>query len=181
MGYQITFTPSEEKMQSYKPWNEQCSESLVQDLKYELLSYCMLKFDEPVLKLRDTIKIRLNLISNYLEQEAKANAYDRWSKDKDHHLWYCGWEFSKPCDLDKESIINDTLSKLSILTNLVETPNYFSDRENFYKKYEEIQEILDDFEDLMYTIAIHHIIEDLEEFKLKDDDDDEDENSEISD
>ena len=131
----------------------------------------MLKFDESVLKLRDAIKRHLLLISNYVEQEAKYNAYERWSEDEDHHLWYCGWEYSRPCDLNKESIINDTLSKLSILTNLVKTPDYFSARKEFYTKYDEIQEILGDFEDVMLTISIHNIIEDLEEFKLKDDED----------
>lgn len=169
MGYQITFVPTEEKMKSYKPWNEERpKDSTVNTIKYELISFCMKKHDDSVSNIVKQLGFYLRYLTSAIETEEKTNAYFRWKDDENHELWYCGWEFSHESRFDKDTVIQDTLEKLLILADIVETPSYFDQHENFYTKLHDVEEDIEGFIELMQEIAIHNIINDMEEFKVKD-------------
>jgi hypothetical protein len=172
MGYQITFVPTAEKMESYKPYNDSRPESYLTTYKYELMSYCMKKHNDSVFAITKYLKNTLSFIASAIEKEEQYDAYERWKNDPDHELWYTGWEFSHESYFEKEEIINRNVKDLLILTDLVETPDYFKDIDNFYKKLEDVMEVIDGFVDIMQDIAIHGIIEDMREFELKDNEDD---------
>ena len=170
MSYQVTFAPTAEKMEQYKPYNEKRSESNVDNYKYELISFCMKNKDSSTYQTLKHIKFMLECMYRAIEQDEKENAYFRWKEDEKHQLWYCGWEFAHDASIDKEELIDDTVEKLFILADLVETPNYFEAHDNFFTKYRDIVEDIDGFIESISEIAIHSIINELDEFKLKDDD-----------
>lgn len=171
MGYQITFLPTEEKMQEYKPYNE-LSKVELEPTKYEIMSYCMKKHDDSVFSKVKYLKNTLTFLANQVEQYEKQNAYYRWKSDENHWLWYCGWEFARECSFDKDDMIERHVKDLLVLSDIVETPDYFENSEKFYRKLEEVDENIDGFVEIMSDYYIHEIIKDLDEFKLNDDDED---------
>ena len=145
MGYQVTFAPTEEKMEQYKPYNEKRSESNVDNYKYELISFCMNNTDQSTYQVIKHIRFMLECMYRAVEQDEKERAYFRWKEDEEHHLWYCGWEFAHDTSINKEELINDTVESLFILTNLVKTPDYFEAHDKFFTKYRDIVEDIDGF------------------------------------
>ena len=170
MGYQITFLPTEEKMNTYKPWNDRAVnyEEVIKNTKRELISYCLKDHtDEDTRKIATNIGFQLRMLISSIELNEKFIAYKRWKEDDEHELWYCGWQFSHPCEFDKDSILERTIDELTILADVVKTPDYFEDIEKFDRKRTEIIEQLDDFAETMSDAAIYDIIEDLKEFEKK--------------
>lgn len=170
MGYQITFLPTEEKMNTYKPWNDRAVnyEEAIKNTKRELISYCLKDHaDEDTRKIATNIGFQLRMLISSIELNEKFVAYKRWKEDDEHELWYCGWQFSHPCEFDKDSILERTIDELTILADVVKTPDYFEDIEKFDRKRTEIIEQLDDFAETMSDAAIYDIIEDLREFEEK--------------
>lgn len=170
MGYQITFLPTEEKMNTYKPWNDRVVnyEEAIKNTKRELISYCLKDHeDEDTMKIATNIGFQLRMLISNIELNEKFIAYKRWSEDDEHELWYCGWQFSHPCEIDKDSILENTIDELTILADVVKTPDYFDDIDKFDRKRIAIAEQLDDFAETMSDIAIYSIIEDLREFEEK--------------
>jgi hypothetical protein len=176
MGFQITFVPPEEKMVTYKPWNENMVnyKEAIKNTKRELISYCLKNHDnDDTRKIATTIGFNLRMLISSIELDEKFSAYKRWKEDADHELWYCGWQFSHECEIDKEGIIEQTIDELTILADVVKTPDYFEDIDKFTRKREDIIEHLDDFECTMSDIAIYGIIDELREFEKKYDDEEE--------
>lgn len=177
MGYQVTFVPTEEAMSKYKPWKEEKhnpEDSLVNIIKFEIISYCMNTAEEMPSKVVKQIAYLLRYLKGAVETEEKNDAYFRWKEDKDHQLWYCGWKFYHESHIDAESIMKDYIEKLFILTQLVKTPDYFSEHENFFTKYNDLLRDIDEFVELIQDIVIHDIINELDEFKVKDEKDEQD-------
>ena len=113
----------------------------------------------------------LNCIYLSIEQDEKQYAYTRWKEDEKHELYYCGWEYSRPSDYEKEDIVEQYIDQLLVFADMVATPNFFENEENFYHKYKKVEELVDGFEELAQGILIHNIINDLEEFKVNDEND----------
>lgn len=173
MGYQITFTPTEEAMAKYKPRQEKrpdSNDSLVDIVKYEIISYCMNNKEETPSKIIKQIGFLLRWLKNAIEEEEKSFAYFRWKDDEKHELWYCGWEYSRESRFNIDDTIRNYTEKLFIFANLVKTPDYFSEHENFFTKYNDLVEDIDGFCELIRDIVIHNIIDELDEFKVKSDD-----------
>lgn len=171
MGYQITFIPTVEAMQKYKPVsNFQQDGSTIEEFKYELIHYVMKNGEKGgVPQQYKQIDLLLRCIVNSVDDHEKHLAYKRWSEDKDHQLWYCGWEFSKPSQLDREDTISLYIERLIVLSDLVTTPDYFEENGKFFKKLEEVRGTVSDFIESTEEISIHTIIDDLDEFKVKSD------------
>lgn len=175
MGFQITFVPSEEKMTVYKPWNENTVNygEAIKNSKREIISYCLKNHDnDDTRKIATNIGFNLRMLISSIELDEKYSAYKRWKEDADHELWYCGWQFSHECEIDKEGILEQTIDELTILADVVKTPDYFEDIDKFTRKREEIIEQLDDFEYTMRDLVVYGIIDDLREFEKKYDDED---------
>lgn len=173
MGYQITFTPSEEKMNTYKPWRDDVDYGkMIKNTKREILSFCLKdNSDKSTTKIAENIGFQLRMIASEVEQDEKYIAYKRWKSDENHELWYCGWEFSHGCRFEKDEVIENTIDRLTILADVVKTADYFDEGEKFSQKWTEISEEVDGFVEMMSEYFIHQIIEDLREFEVKYDDD----------
>ena len=173
MGYQITFIPTEEAMQKYKPASKfQQDDANIEGFNFDLVHYVMKHGEkDSVLQQSKQIDLLLRCIANSVDDYERHLAYKRWLENKDHQLWYCGWEFSKPSQFDKEDTISSYKKRLITLSDLVTTPDYFEEGEKFFKKLEEVREIVCDFIESMEDISIHKIIDDLNEFKINDTED----------
>ena len=171
MSYQITFIPSEEKMETYKPYNNRPIDSLdssVNYFKYELLHYCMTT-EETSSNIIKHIVYLLKCLITAIEQEEKTNLYFRWKNNEKHEVWFCGWEFSRECTHDIDEILENCTENLMILASMVKTPNYFTEHDNFNIKYNDIKEDVEGFIELVQECVIHKFINDLKEFEVKGD------------
>jgi len=166
MGYEISFKPTEEAMAKLKPWGDSYQSSTKKQ-RIELIAYCMRKSDEPTIKIYDNINFYLRFLKESVRTDERAFAYKRWKENEEKEIWYCGWEFSRPSSVDIDEVIEFTTQELTILTAVVETPDYFENNDKFYEKYREVIKRIDDFIDTMEEVTIHEIIEELDEFKEK--------------
>lgn len=160
MGYQITLKPTEEKMQEYKPWNEEKSPDYTNLYKQTLIHYCM-KNDEEFGKKYQSVLMNLRILLNVVKSQVKQEAYYQYKEDGS--VWFCGRQYSIDQHIDEEEEIVRVLNNLLILANLVDTPNYFTNKDDFNKKFEEIEEEVIEFEETAREIAIHEIINDLKD------------------
>jgi len=177
MGYQITFKPSQEKMDAYKPWkeesyNEEERNTLLETVKRELIHYCLKPTEDSVYLISKNIKQKLNGIMFFLKEQVKYDTYFRWKESDDKTVNFCGWEFSRDSDFSEEEIVKNAIENLSMLCDVVTTPDYFDKNEKFYTKWNHIKEEVDNFVDIYYDILEHNICDDLREFELGYDDDD---------
>ncbi len=168
MGYQITFLPSEEKMNEYKPWDvNKPHVSQIANTKRNILSYCM-KSHNNTYQIASEIEFNIKLLANQIKEEEKRNAYFRWKENEKGELWYCGWQFATDATIDEDDAIKNTVDQLFMFADIIETPNYFEETDHFFKKYQDIEESIDDFVEVIENIAIHDIINDLKEYEEKD-------------
>ena len=180
MGYQVTFKPSAEKMEEYKPWTNKFGtntyQSQTKKTRAELIAYCMKRHDDKTFtKIYDDISFYLRMLKESERTDTRIDAYNRWNDDENKELWYCGWQFSRPCEFDIDDVVDNAIEDLVMFTDIIQTPDYFENSEKFYDKYNEIVQKVDGFIELINEITIHEIIEDLDEFKCKYDDNDENE------
>lgn len=177
MGYQVTFTPTEEKMEEYKkkPTFGSYYKS-IDGYKKEIFSYCMKPTEDAPAVIQSKLNALLTYLNQLIKEDERQNAYDRWESDENHELWYCGWQFAKDSSITEEELINNTIDNLFLFVDIVKTPDYFDEHEKFYDKLNDVNNEIDGFIECAQEIIIHEIIDDLEPFKVKDDDDNEEAN-----
>ena len=176
MGYEIHFFPPEKKMEEYKPWgfdkpSYESAEKRVESARLQLLTYCLKNHQEDgCYKIERQIQFLLSLLNAAIEQEEKEIAYKRWLNDEEHDLWYCGWEFAHGGRHDLEDLMKPAVEDLLVLTDVVETPDYFKDHDGFYEKYKDVESRIADYIEMVCEYHVHKIIEDLDEYKKTYDD-----------
>ena len=167
MGYQIVFVPPEEKMKDYETFIKSNFSELLQNQVIELIHYCMKEHTDYVYIIINQIKTILKSIKIIVFNSEKKSAYERWKEDENHELWYSGWEFSKPSVFELDKLINDTSETLLMYTDIIKTADWYSEEENFYKKWNAIKSEINGFIEIITELAIHEIIDDLKEFEKK--------------
>lgn len=170
MGYEISFKPTEEAMKKYKPWTKkgEKEESFLKYYKRELLSYCLKSHTTlNTITITKDIENMVNSIVWTVDNDTMHDAYERWENDENNELWYCGWQFSRPCQFDKDKVIQNNVDELTILADVVPTADFFENEEKFYDKVNRINEIIDGLAEILIEIKIHQIIEELREFEVK--------------
>lgn len=173
MGYQVTYMPSKEKMEEYKQPKDYCSWVNVTNIKNEILSHCMKDNDKTAYECSLFLKINLGSFYDILVINEKKHLYDRWLNNEEGEVWFCGWELLHELPFDRDSLIENYIDKLFVLDNIVDTPSYFTDTDEFYKKLNDVKRILDEFESDAYDTIQREIMEDLREFEVNKKEDDE--------
>ena len=184
MGYQITFAPTEEKMKELKkktPTYTMPNDGYSDELSKELMAYCMKPRNEMTATVVRQIKTLLSLWYTTIKEDTRNDAYERYTSDKNHHLWYCGWEFARDSNWEKEDMLKTYADDFFVLAYLVDTPDFFEAEEKFYDKLSRVRENIDGFKDAVETQVIHEIIAELKPFELKDEDEDESKDEGITD
>lgn len=170
MGYQATFTPTEEAMEKYKPNAFDKTDEYIENSYNDLLIYCLQDHTNDSTKdCNFYIKLNLETLSNYIKRKEQNSAYLRWKEDKDHQLWYCGWDKRENySSYDKEDSTKYTLENLLLFCKVVQTEGYYVENTHFFDKLNSIKDSLDYFIEAIEDIEIHKIMEELDEFRKRD-------------
>lgn len=169
MGYEIDFKPTKEfveeklkKLVQYKSKNNE-----LPYIKTDILIYCLGAADD-TRRVMNHISFNLRYMYELVRYDEIQYAINRF--EENGTIWYCGWEYSKDeCDWDLNELVERNTKTLTLLKQVVETPDYFDKCERFYDKMNEIDEHLDGFEEICRDIAIYEIMNMMREFQEKDD------------
>lgn len=175
MSYEITFKPTEEAMKKYKPWTKdgEKRESFLKYYKRELLSYCLKPHTTlNTITITKDIENIVNSIAWTVDNDTMYDAYERWKNDENNELYYCGWKFSRPCQFDKDKVIENNVDELTLFADVIPTTDFFENEEKFYDKVNRINNIIDELVEILTEIKIHQIIEELRDFEVKYDEND---------
>jgi len=174
MGYEKSFTPTEEAVDKLKQNVSKLYDSY-DSFKIELKTYCML--DHSTEKISDVLfKIKYYLTG--LKYDVRSECYRiSVEQHKEYgYVWFCGWEHSHLApESDYDEVLDYVLEKLVFLTCVVKTPDWFDDSEKFYEKLNEIDSIIDYFCDEVTTIIDYEIMDMLKDYEDKEEEDTEDE------
>lgn len=161
MSYYKTFVPPKEAMEKYK----------TSDINFNFKNLAQI---QTILHCMKTQKedMTTNIYNAYAELQRDLKMIDNSIRDevyrvvtaqykKEGKVWFCGWEYSHENYIDKDEKFNYALNELLVLKTIVPEYDYFDDYEKFQKKRHEIQQIIDDFADDLWTCWSHEIIDDL--------------------
>lgn len=178
MSYYLNLHPTKEAIDKLKnsTWiNKEAALSMQNESKRSILLTCLSDNDiNNHHKIGSFLTMSLKSITNTLKAEAIHNAIGRYNEEKGE-LWYCGWQYSQweenfNTEEGIEKYIQDTVEHLLILAIIVKTPDYFENSERFYDKWNEINEKIDGFIEVIYEQMNYWIINELKEFIEKDED-----------
>lgn len=168
MSYEVTYVPSEEKMKSYE--YQGCEPKKYAQMHREivlgLISTCLKNPDpqtNPIEKLVSKISNAIEQLVFLAKLYEYGFAYREWKKEKE--ITYFRDEFDVETEEELEDEKTRTIKRLYIIASVVDTPNFFDDRDNFEELVREIEEVIEMFEEDVQGYYMHEIQEDLKEFK----------------
>ena len=168
MSYEVTYVPTEEKMKSYE--YQGCEPKKYAQMHREvmlgLISTCLRAVDpqtNPIEKLVSKISNTIEQLVFLTKLQEYGFAYREWEKEKE--ISYLQDEFDVETEEELEEVKTRTIKDLYIIASVVDTPDYFEDRDHFEELVREIEEIVEMFEEDVQGYYIHEIQEDLKEFK----------------
>ena len=133
--------------------------------KLEIYSYCMKKHTEDDRKVIHNLSFKVRLYIRGLKSQYSKEICDEVKENGE--ISFYGWGFSRECDFDLDRLIDSAIENLTLLTlSVVDNFDYFSERENFYEKYNAIKSELD-LEEEIYDIVAHDFIEQHREYDTK--------------
>ena len=146
MGYQITYTLKEEELSSeFKPFykNKNINElnNQIEAIKLELKLEALLSTSETLAKTIDSIQYKVRQYIFLLEDLAKHYIYDAIKTEG--FVYFCGWQYSQDPEYEKNTIIKNITENICIQKLVVPTKDYFDNDEEFSRKCNEIDCILD--------------------------------------
>lgn len=172
MGHYLNLKPTKEAIEELKKstWmNEDSIQSMLNESRHQILVLCLLNNTlEDIHKVERSLKFYLEAIKNVLNGDAVLSAVNRYNEEKGE-LYYCGleytnWEENIYSKEELSNTIQRVIEKLLILAIVVKTPDYFGDSERFYEKWNEINEEVDDFIEVISKQMNYQIISQLKEF-----------------
>lgn len=146
-----------EVMEKYNKKNSQMFEG---ENRISLRTYVMQKPDGKLDDYRQSImKIRLFLYGMEMEitNSIDADTYNMWKESGEV-------SFYKFKDQDLEDGYRNTIEKLVLLKYCVDPGEYWGSDNHFYAKLEEVDDIIEYFEDCIRTNRINGIMEELKDY-----------------
>lgn len=144
MGYQITYTLKEEELSSeFKPFYKNINElnNQIEAIKLELKLEALLSTSETIAKTINSIQYKVKQYILLLEDSAKYYIYDAIKTEGS--VYFCGWQYSQEPEYEKNTIIKNITENICIQKLVVPTKDYFDNDEEFSRKCNEIDCILD--------------------------------------
>ena len=169
MGYCKKFIPTKEAMQPFAELAK-CYNPSISDInadKRALIHYVM-KPDGAHQDVRDMeyqLKLCMDILRMKTIEKVRVETYKRWASEE-KELTFCGWEWATEPDIDENYSRNIYINKLLILTNLVKTGDYYDENARFYTKYNEVESIVDEYEETVRHFATRTIFNELAEFEV---------------
>lgn len=167
MSYYATFKPTEEAMKKYEPAKIQTFSS--KDVSMMKLSLMVDVLKDPgdvkVESFAFNTKLLLKYIESEIERSEHRHAYNLWKEDGE--VWYCGWTYAKTHpELEMSEVYDFVLKKLVLLHYCAKSGDYLDEGDQFHNKLNEIEEILEYFEDQCMEHARFEIMDELKEFRV---------------
>lgn len=116
----------------------------IKESKFNILQLCMTK--SSYLSIKIELEMYINFIKeSYFKMLETANKED---------FYLVGWQYSDPTEIDIDIFKENLIRDLALLSLVVETPNYFTDKDNFESKVADILNLLDIEDFIIETINI---------------------------
>lgn len=164
MSYYAVFKPTKEQLDELYSCDEKTVQSEIREAERTLKKLCLK--DTEGKDISRSIEFYLRMIEKAIE--ADVNQIVKNTFNDEGEFWFCGWEYARESQIDYDRVYNCYVENLSILAEIVKTPDYFDDREKFDEKVNAIQEELDGFEDLVYTEYRHKLCEKFKDCRVPD-------------
>lgn len=177
MSHYEVFKAPKEKVENLKCYSDKEKlREYLDDCKKELLVICMKKHEDVpgfnITKRISEIRFKLQSIEHYVDAQTRHSIYEQYCMDDKGEFYFCGWEYSRPYDApDMQNVTEYVIEKLVLLSEIVETPNYFTEQEYFYDKVNAINGEIEYFCESVSLATDFNIMEEFKEYKLKDDED----------
>lgn len=159
MGYSATFTPPEEALEYLRNKTKEaiCLKAII---TIEIKKLCLHPKSS-----NETYSIFKAWLEQMRETE-EVNLCERLLKEyeKEKMFYLCGWELIKR-DIEYEEILERTLDVLMNLAILVDSPNYFTESDNYNTFMTDINEVLLDFTEDCFILAKQKIARLFEDYK----------------
>lgn len=184
MGYEIKLKV--DKLDSkYKPMTrEAITDKDIAERKRIFIAWCMnQKLEDTKMwsleSLHKDFDFAFRFFLNYLEENWKHSIMkdlaneDTWcAKDE---IIFCGWAYSERGNSDnKETIIDLYKDMLWYRISTIPYVSYFDNEDNWYKKKQDISEILDEFEESFWESCNKEFVDEYRDNEVKYDEEDED-------
>lgn len=170
MGYSIYFKPTEEAIEEYNTREVKSWFDSTLKYKSELLILCLQdNSNKPVMELVYQIRDKLKCIAKDIEMRQKKSAIDDFYNEGE--FGYHGWQYSHDeCNFDLDDMIDREGERLLLLAKVIPTPDYFAECEKFYQKWNEINNIINGFMEIVQEIVVYDIMHDFREYEIKNND-----------
>ena len=166
MGYQITFKPTKEFVDTQLKSKAATSDMTndIRNYKLEALLFCMRPCEKDnEYKYINRLGYLLRTLYNMVRSNKFLDAINRF--DTDGEIWYCGWNYSHDeCEWDLDDVIANQIEDMMIFKELVITPDWFDASEKFYEKLNEVKTGIAGFEEICEESAIYEIMNMLRDF-----------------
>lgn len=116
----------------------------IKESKFNILQLCMTKSSYLSIKIELEMYIKF-IKESYFKMLETANKED---------FYLVGWQYSNPTEIDIDIFKENLIRELALLSLVVETPNYFTDKDNFESKVADILNLLDIEDFIIETINI---------------------------
>lgn len=164
MGYETTFKLKSELDSQFIGWMTEVKQSNNDEYKNVLIALCMRALDEPDMtalhKIYREIEFSLRSLVNLYSQEWKYYLKNRLEKEGE--IWFCGWDKARHGNSnvweDEDSIINFFMKELFIKA-VQPCKSAFENDTNFWNKYDQIRESLEELEDCVTDMWDHKFID----------------------
>lgn len=177
MSYYATFKPTKEAIDKLKEsdpfigYRSSDSKGNVEESKFALLQLCMKNPENLSTKSAlFTIKLYLKMIQQAAIHDCINGAIEQFESEEE--IYYCGWDKAKrECQWEEESTTQHAVEDLMMMTFLVDTKDYYNqdEHEDFYEKYNRIQEIIDDYYQSIYDWYIFEVMKKLVDYRTGED------------
>lgn len=125
----------------------------IRDQRLDIIVHCLKSKTESSF----TIPFMCRCLVSLYEDKYKAELEER-VKSENGNIWFCGWGYTRGCDFDKDFTLNKMIEELTILTKVVDTPDYFDECERFFEKKQAIEDAID-VEEILIEIINHELID----------------------
>lgn len=152
-----TYKPTEEVMKKYKierPVNST-------DYALQIRSY-LLKPHEDTAEVIKDLRFKLQMWLYTLRTLCNKAVYDQYAEDNEVEFVVSGGYINDW--LDENELLETMLKKLVLLADVVRTPDYFEEGEQFYEKLNEVDGELDYIKDEAVAFYDAQIRDELKEF-----------------
>lgn len=160
MGYSVYYKPPKEMVDELKSSAD--VESTYSLIKSEIIKTCMENI-ENIFQFQTIINRCLKNIYNISKTDAEMVAYSQFQEDGE--IGFYGWDKARDSiweDINELYKVN--YNSLFIIA-IVKTPDFFTEKDKYYEKYEEICEIIDGLYDSCFTYAQRELMEKFKEYK----------------